>query len=85
MQITPGDAFLRTISGSAAHPRPSSQPVPDAPPQPRRAASVAAAARPAAAPANSPPPVDRAHSVERIAQSTVPRDVPRGSLIDLQV
>jgi len=85
MQISPGDAFLRNVSGSVAQPRPAPRQVPGTPSPPHRQARPAAASGPAAGASNSPPPVDRSHSVERVAQGDIPRDVPRGGIIDIQV
>lgn len=84
MQIPPGDAFSRNVSGSVAQPRPAPRQTPGTPQQLLQA-RAAPTAQQAAGALNSPPPVDRAHSVERIAQGEIPRDVPRGGIIDIQV
>jgi len=84
MQIPPGDAFPFKVSGSVAQPgaAPRQAPPPQTQPQPQ--ARTAPADQRASAGQNSPPPVARAHAVERVAQGTIPRDVPRGSLIDIE-
>ncbi len=74
MQIPSGDTISRNVSGSVAQPRPA----------PRQSTGTPQPLLQARTASNSPPPVDRAHSVERIAQGEVPRDVPRGSIIDIQ-
>ena len=85
MQIPPGDAFSRNVSGSVAPPKPAPRQVPPPQTQPPQQAPTAAADGQHHADRNSPPPVARGHAVERIAQGNIPRDVPRGSLIDIEV
>lgn len=84
MHIPPGDAFSRNVSGSVAQPRPAPRQTPNTQPRPAQQAQAAATARQPSGAANSPPSVDRAHAVERIAQGVIPRDVPRGSIIDIE-
>jgi len=84
MQIPPGDPFPRTLSGFVAQPTPLPRQTPPAPTQPHGQAPTPTAARLTAAAPNSPPPADRAHAVERIANGPIPRDVPRGSILDIQ-
>lgn len=84
MQIPPGDAFPYSVSGSVAQPRPGPRQAPTPQTQPPPQAQAAPAGAWPGAARNSPPPVQRAHAVERIAQAQVPRAVPRGSLIDIE-
>jgi hypothetical protein len=84
MQIPPGDAFSRNVSGSVAQPRPAPRQIPGLPQRQAQARSAPTAQQTAGAP-NSPPPVERAHSVERISQGEIRRDVPRGGIIDIKI
>lgn len=83
MQIPPGDASTTLVSGYLSRTSAAPRPVPETPVPPQDAAHTPVADRQASGGPNSPPPVERAHAVERIAHGTVPRDIPCGSLVDI--
>lgn len=88
MQISPGVALLRAMSGANAPPPLPARPAPQVQPpqvQPRQTPTSTASAQRADVPRNAPPPVDPTYSVERIALADAQRDIPRGSLLDISV